>query len=112
MPPRATSMPQPWAHGVAGPQERHRAALARGRAETADLRLAEHARGQILKAQAVEDVLIRRQILDQRLGGAIGFRQRIDEHRAPDVAEAVGGCDFDQHARRPVGARPDHGGID
>ena len=27
------------------------------------------------------------------------------------VLEAVGGRDLDQHARRPVGARPDHAGI-
>ena len=75
-------------------------------------RLAEHGRGEILKADAVEDILARRQVFDQRLGGEIGFRQRVDEDRALNVAEAVGRCDLDQHARRPVGARPDYAGID
>ncbi len=70
------------AHGVARPQERDRAPFLRRRAEMADLRLAEYGRRQILKAQAIEDVLVRRQVFEQRLGGEIGFRQRVDEYRA------------------------------
>ena len=100
------------AHRVARPQEGDRAPVFRRRAEMPDLRLTEHRRGQILEAEAIEDVLVRRQVLDQRLCGEIGFRQRVDEHRAPDVAEAVGGRDLDQHARGTVSARPDHAGID
>jgi hypothetical protein len=56
--------------------------------------------------------LPRGQALDQRLGGEIGFGQRVDEDRALDGLEAVRCCDLGQHARGTVGARPDHGGID
>src|SRR5262249_41017620 len=46
------------------------------------------------------------------LGGEIAFRQRVDGNRIADVDKAVADCHFDQHARRPVCARPDHAGID
>ena len=100
------------AGGIARPDERDRAPVGRRGAKTADHRLADDGRrGQILEADAIEDVLPGRQALDQRLGGEIGLRQRIDEHGAVDGLEAVGGRNLDQHARRPVGARPDHGGV-
>ena len=38
--------------------------------------------GEVLEADAVEDVLAGRQVLDQRLGGEIALRQRVDEHAA------------------------------
>ena len=60
----------------------------------------------ILKPDAIEYVLPGRQTLGQRLSGEIGLRQRIDEDRAANVLEAVGGSDLDQHARRPVRTRP------
>src|SRR5215831_2373966 len=73
-----------------------------------DLWLAEHGTGKILKADAIEDVLSRRQIVEQRFGGEVRFWQRIDEHGASDIAERVGGCDLDQHPRRAVGTGPHH----
>ncbi len=94
--------------GVARPRKRHRAAIGGRRTETADLRLAEHRAGQVLKADAVDNVLSRRQLVEQGLGGEIGLRQRVDEDTVPDIAKAVGRGDLDQHARRPVGAGPDH----
>ena len=98
--------------GVARPDERHRAAVGRRGAEAADHRLAQDGRrGEVGKADAVEDVLPGRQTFEQRLGGEIALRQRIDEHAAVDGLEAVGGRHLDRHARRPVGARPDHAGI-
>ena len=113
MPPRASSMPQPWpAVSPDQTNEIERRSARRG-AETADDRLAHDGRRRkILKADAVEDVLPGRQAFDQSLGGEVAFRQRIDERAVPDVLEAVGGRDLDQHARRTVGARPDHAGVD
>ena len=65
----------------------------------------------VLEPDAIEHVLPGRQALDQRLGGEIGLRQRVDEDGAADIPETVGGRDLDQHARGPVRARPDHAGI-
>jgi hypothetical protein len=95
------------ARGVARPHERDRLRLARRGAQPSDRRLAENCRlGQILEADAIADVGARRQVLDQRLGGEVAFRQRIDGGSGEDVAEAVGRRHLDQHAGRPVGARP------
>ncbi len=66
----------------------------------------------VLEADAIKNVLARRQAFDQRLGGEIGLRQRVDIDRAANGLETVGGRDPDQHARRSVGARPDDAGID
>ena len=100
------------ARGIARPHERHRAPLVRRGAEASDQRLAHHRReGVILEPHAVEDVLSGRQAFDQRLGGEIGFGERVDRDRAANALEAVGGRGLDQHARRPVGARPHHAGI-
>jgi len=66
----------------------------------------------VLETDTVEDVLSRRHAFDQRLGGEVGFRQRIDVDRAANILEAVGGRDLDQHARCSVRARPDDAGID
>ena len=99
--------------GVARPHERDRAPLGRGGAEAPDHRLRQDVgRRQVLEADAIENLLPRRQVLHQRLGGEIAFRQRVDEQPLADVAEAVGGGDLHLHARRPVGARPHHAGID
>jgi hypothetical protein len=100
------------AGGIAGPDERDGTAVARRAAKTSGHRLAhDRRRGQILEADTIEDVLARRQPLDQGIGGKIGFGQRVDEHGAVDGLEAVGGRNLSQHARRPIGARPDHGGV-
>ena len=61
----------------------------------------------ILEADAIEQVLALRQVFEQRLGGEIGVRQRVDKDRVADIAEALGGRNLDQHPRRPIGARPD-----
>jgi hypothetical protein len=63
------------------------------------------------EADAIEDVLARRQIFDQRLRGEVGFRQGIDESAAADRCKAVAGGDLDKHARGPVGTRPHNSGI-
>ncbi len=113
MPPRASSIPQPCP--AVSPDhtneiERRSAGAVRKRPVMASL---ENGRlRQIGKPDAIENVLPRRQALEQRLGGEIALRQRIDEYAAKDVLEAVGGRDLDQHAGRPVGPRPDHAGID
>ena len=73
-----------------------------------NFRLAEHGAGKVLKADAIENILSRWQIVEQRFGGEVRFWQRVDEYGASNVAECVGGCYLDQHPRRPIGARPDH----
>ncbi len=68
--------------GVARPDERHwsggrpaRCGSARS-TELAD----DRRRSQILEADAIEDVLAGRQVLDQRLGREIALGQHVDEH--------------------------------
>jgi hypothetical protein len=68
-------------------------------------------RPQILESDAIENILARRQILQQRLRGEVAFRQRVDGDYVADVDESAAGRDLDQHARRAVGSRPDHTGI-
>ena len=112
MPPRASSMPQPWpavSPDHTNDTERRSFGAVRKRPICGSLMIV--GEGEILEPDAIEDVLSGRQVLDQRLGGEIAFRQRIDSDRAADALEAVGGRGLDQHARRPVGARPDHAGI-
>src|SRR5262249_57416805 len=58
--------------GVAGPYEADRASIARRSAEVTDDRLANNAgRGEVLKANAIENFLTGGQAVDQRLGGEI-----------------------------------------
>ena len=85
MPPRASSMPQPWpAVSPDHTNEIERRSRRRG-AKAADQRLADdRRRRQILEADAVEDVLAGGQAVEQHLGGEIGFRQRIDEDGTVD----------------------------
>ena len=113
MPPRASSMPQPWPK-MSPPHTndtvRRSDGAVRKRPTAGSLRIV--GERMILETHAVEDVLARRQILDQRLGGEIAMRQRIDEHALAHVAEAFRGGNLDLHARRPVGARPDHAAIE
>ena len=113
MPPRASSMPQPWP-AVSPDQtneiERRSAGAVRKRPVIGSPTMVGD--DKVLEADAVEDVLPGGQALDQRVGGEIGFRQRIDEDGAVDGLEAVGGRDLGQHPRRPVGARPDHAGVE
>jgi len=78
-----------------------------------DLRGTERARKRmVLEADAIEHVLPGGQTLEQRLGGEIGLRQRVDEDRAANSFEALAGRDLDQHARRSIRPRPDNRGID
>ncbi len=112
MPPRAVSMPQPWP-AVSPDHMKLTERLSPGACESADRRLADDAgRRQILEAQAIEDVLPGRQILEQRLGGKVALGQRVDEARVTNVFEAVGGRHLDQHAGWAIGPRPHHAGID
>jgi hypothetical protein len=48
-------------------------------------------------------------IVDQRIGGEVGLRQRVDIDRALDGLEAVRGGDLGQHARGTVRACPHDG---
>jgi len=66
----------------------------------------------VLERHAIEDVLSARQSFEQRLGGEIALRQRVDVSRGDDVAKTVGGRGLDPHARRPVGACPDDCAVD
>jgi hypothetical protein len=66
----------------------------------------------VLKADAIENLLARRQTVDQRLGGEIALRQGVDIGTLVDHLETVGGGNLDLHAGRPVGARPNHGRVD
>src|SRR3981081_373888 len=92
--PAARLVDAPAAGRVARPHERDVAPLARGSAKTPDLRRAqEGGERMILEPDAIEYVLPGLQTLDQRLGGEISLRQRIDEDRAANVLEAVGGGD-------------------
>jgi hypothetical protein len=101
------------AGGVARPHERNRPALGRSGAEPAHHRLAEdQGLGQILEPDAVEYVLACGQVLDERLGGKIAFRQGVDDDAVADLFEGVRRRNLDPHARGPVGARPDDTGID
>src|SRR6516165_6956860 len=70
------------AHGVARPDERDRASAGGRGAKMSNFRLAEHRTGKILKADAIENILSRRRIVEQRLGGEVRFRQRVDEYGA------------------------------
>ena len=80
MPPRASSMPQPWpavSPDQTNDTERRSLGAVRKRPT---MRLADDGRrGEILETDAIEDVLAGRQVLEQRLGGEIAFRQRVDE---------------------------------
>lgn len=87
--------------------------MVRRGAEMPNLRLArDRRRRKILEADAVEDVLTGGKVFEQDLAGEIALRQRVDGNRMADISKAVAGRGLDQHARRPIGARPDHSGID
>ena len=100
--------PPALARGIAGPDERDIPPVGGRRAEMSDLRFADECREcEVLKGDAIKDILARRQVFQQQLGSAIGLGQRIDEVRASNGPEAVRRRDLDQHAGGPVGARPD-----
>ena len=102
MPPRDSSMPQPWP--AVSPTRRTRARAVGRRAEAADDGFAHDGRRrEILKSHAIEDVLPGRQVLDQGLRGQVSFGQRIDKV-SPDALEAVGRGDLD-HIRAGRSAR-------
>jgi hypothetical protein len=98
---------------IARPAERDRTAVARRRAKAAHHRLADDRRAcKILKADAVEDILAGRELLEQQLGREIAARQSIHEGAIANILEAVGRGDLDLHPGRPIAARPDHPGIE
>ncbi len=67
-------------------------------------------RRDIVEADAVEDVLFRRQIVQQQFCGEIRVRQRVARSRRNDGLEALDGRALHAHSRGTVGARPDHRG--
>jgi hypothetical protein len=67
--------------------------------------------GEVAEADAVEDVLAGRQVLQQHLGGEITLRQRGDRRQGAGILELLGGRHLDQHLGGPVGARPDHAAV-
>src|SRR3974377_1475494 len=76
---------------VARPDERDRASVGGRGAEMSNFGLAEHRAGKILKADAIENILSRWQIVEQRFGGEVRFWQRVDEYGASNFAECVAG---------------------
>src|SRR6185369_6960475 len=73
------------AGGITRPDEGDRAAVGGRAAKAAGHQLADDGRGgEVLEADAIEDVLAGGQAIDQRVGGEVGFRQRIDEDGAVD----------------------------
>ena len=109
MPPRASSIPQPWP--AWSPDQQNE--IERRGTKAAHHRLADDGRAcKVLKPDAVEDVLAGRKLLEQQLGREIAVRQSIYEGPAANIPEAVGSGDLDLHSGRPIAARPDHPGID
>ncbi len=113
MPPRARSMPQP--PPAVSPDQMNDtflrcAGAVRKRPTCGSPTIAGD--DEVLETDAIEDVLPRRQVFEQQLAGEVALRQHVDIGGVADLPEAFGGGDLDQHARRPVGARPHHAGID
>ncbi len=101
MPPRASSMPQPWP--AVSPDHTkliERLSLGAVRKRPTCGSPTTVADDRSWEAHAVEHILSGRETVDQDLGCEIAFRQRIDERAAVDVLEAVGGGKLHQHARR------------
>jgi hypothetical protein len=67
---------------------------------------------EVAEADAIEDILAAGQVFHQYLGGEVALGQRCDRRQLARILERFGGCDLDQHLRRPVGARPDHAAVD
>src|SRR5262245_37649598 len=65
-----------------------------------------------MKTNAIEDFLRGGQVLEQKLGGEIGFRQRVHKSGIARVLETVSGRNFNEHPRGSIGTSPDHAGID
>ena len=88
MPPRVSSMPQPCpAVSPDHTNETERRWFGAVRKCPTCGSLDDRRRSQILKADAIEDVLTGRKILEQHLGGEIALRQRVDRDRVADVAK-------------------------
>ncbi len=93
--------------GVAGPHERHVAAVHGRRPEAPD-----HGRAgrlhvaEVEERHPVEDVLARGQAGERHLRGIACLRQRRGAHDAARVLEALGGGVFDEHAGRAVRRAP------
>jgi len=68
-------------------------------------------KAKVAETHAVENILARRQILDQNLGREIAFGQGCDRRQGAGVLEGVAGCDVDQHLRWTVAARPDDAAV-
>ena len=113
MPPRASSIPQPWPAWSPDPAKRDRTAVARRGTKAAHHRLADARRScEIPKSDAVEDILAGRELFEQQLGREIAVRQSIHKGAVAHSLEVVGGGDLDLHPSRPIATCPDHPGID
>ena len=105
MPPRrgidAPALPR----GIAGPDERDRAPR-RGRgAEMPDLRLAcDAALADVVEAHAIENILPRRQAIEQHFRGEVAVRQGIGGHAANDGPETLDASNI-RPASAPRGRR-------
>jgi hypothetical protein len=58
----------------------------------------------ILQGRPVENILSRRQAVNEQLRREIAFGKRIDADLAHDIVEGIGGGDLDLDAGRPIGA--------
>ncbi len=110
--PRSASMPQALTGGVVRPDELH-VALGGGRgAEMADHRRRRRVDVvQVGEYNAVENVLIGRQILDELLGGEVAFGQCVQRRQTAGIGEILAGGDFEHRLGGTVGTRPHHARI-
>ena len=71
-----------------------------GSADTAEVR-------EVLEQHAIENPLTPWKIAKNRPRSEVGTSERGRPLNAPHVVELIGGCVFDDHARRPIAAAPD-----
>ncbi|PTM96377.1 hypothetical protein C7449_103395 [Mycoplana dimorpha] len=64
----------------------------------------------IVGRQSKKDVLVRQELGQQVLGGAIRLASRLEHRAAHRICEALGGRVFDGDLDRPVRPGPDHAG--
>ena len=101
-------MPQPWP-ATSPPQTK---LTSRRSAGAVRKRLAQDVGvGEVAEFDAIENVLTRREIFQQHLGGEVAFGQRRDRRQGPDLGKGLGGGNLDHHLRGPVGARPYHAAV-
>ena len=109
MPPREVSMPQPCPQVSADHASRTRQPGAWRGAELPHLRRADDARvGDVLEADAVEDVLACRQITDDRTRSEPGLRRGDRACHPSSVGERLRRRVFDGDSGRAIDMRPHH----